>query len=134
MPQESEDPEFAEALFEAVLAKTIPLDRSNGWGYQDPAHWERWHESLVETGESRGAAGRSRGRLHQRVRGRMERGRGRSERSRMGAALPQRSGARPGDPAPVYELQGVSKTFTRRNVHALDQIDLTLAERQLRRR
>jgi NitT/TauT family transport system substrate-binding protein len=50
MPQESEDPEFAEALFEAVLAKTIPLDRSNGWGYQDPAHWERWHQSLVETG------------------------------------------------------------------------------------
>lgn len=51
MPQESEDPEFAEALFEAVLAKTIPLDRSNGWGYQDPAHWERWHQSLVETGD-----------------------------------------------------------------------------------
>jgi NitT/TauT family transport system substrate-binding protein len=51
MPQESEDPEFAEALFEAVLAKTIPLDRSNGWGYQDPAHWERWHQSVVETGD-----------------------------------------------------------------------------------
>ena len=50
MPQESEDPEFAEALFEAVLAKTIPLDLSNGWGYQDPAHWERWHDSVVETG------------------------------------------------------------------------------------
>jgi NitT/TauT family transport system substrate-binding protein len=51
MPQESEDPAFAEALFEAVLAKTIPLDRSNGWGYQDPAHWERWHQSVVETGD-----------------------------------------------------------------------------------
>jgi NitT/TauT family transport system substrate-binding protein len=51
MPQESEDPEFAEALFEAVLAKTIPSDRSHGWGYQDPAHWERWHQSLVETGD-----------------------------------------------------------------------------------
>jgi NitT/TauT family transport system substrate-binding protein len=50
MPQESEDPEFAEALFEAVLAKTIPLDSSNGWGYQDPAHWQRWHDSVVETG------------------------------------------------------------------------------------
>jgi NitT/TauT family transport system substrate-binding protein len=50
MPQESEDPEFAEALFEAVLAKTIPLDLSHGWGYQDPAHWERWHNSVVETG------------------------------------------------------------------------------------
>lgn len=51
MPQESEDPEFAEALFEAVLAKTIPLDLSHGWGYQDPAHWERWHQSVVETGD-----------------------------------------------------------------------------------
>jgi NitT/TauT family transport system substrate-binding protein len=51
MPQESENPEFAEALFEAVLAKTIPLDLSNGWGYQDPAHWERWHNSVVETGD-----------------------------------------------------------------------------------
>jgi len=27
---------------------------------------------------------------------------------------------------PVYELRGVSKTFTRRNVHALDNIDLSL--------
>jgi NitT/TauT family transport system substrate-binding protein len=50
MPQESEDPEFAAALFDAVRAKTIPLDLSNGWGYQDPAHWERWHDSVVETG------------------------------------------------------------------------------------
>jgi NitT/TauT family transport system substrate-binding protein len=50
MPQESEDPEFAEALFEAVLAKTIPVDLSNGWGYQNPADWERWHKSVVETG------------------------------------------------------------------------------------
>lgn len=50
MPQESEDPEFAEALFEAVRAKTVPLDLSNGWGYQDPAHWERWHQSMVDTG------------------------------------------------------------------------------------
>jgi NitT/TauT family transport system substrate-binding protein len=50
MPQESEDPEFAEALFEAVLAKTIPVDLSNGWGYQNPAEWERWHKSVVETG------------------------------------------------------------------------------------
>ncbi len=29
---------------------------------------------------------------------------------------------------PVYELQGVSKTFTRRNVHALDHVDLVLTE------
>jgi NitT/TauT family transport system ATP-binding protein len=29
---------------------------------------------------------------------------------------------------PVYELRGVSKTFARRNVHALDKVDLTLRE------
>ena len=29
---------------------------------------------------------------------------------------------------PVYELRGVSKTFARRNVHALDRVDLTLRE------
>ena len=29
---------------------------------------------------------------------------------------------------PVYELLGVSKTFTRRNVHALDNIDLSLTQ------
>jgi NitT/TauT family transport system ATP-binding protein len=29
---------------------------------------------------------------------------------------------------PVYQLGGVSKTFTRRNVHALDKVDLTLTE------
>jgi NitT/TauT family transport system substrate-binding protein len=50
MPEESEDPEFASALFDAVRAKTVPLDGSKGLGYQDPAHWERWHNSLIETG------------------------------------------------------------------------------------
>jgi NitT/TauT family transport system ATP-binding protein len=32
------------------------------------------------------------------------------------------------DARPVYELRGVSKTFPRRNVHALDRVDLTLRE------
>jgi NitT/TauT family transport system substrate-binding protein len=41
MPEESEDPEFASALFDAVRTKTIPLDASKGLGYQDPADWER---------------------------------------------------------------------------------------------
>jgi NitT/TauT family transport system substrate-binding protein len=50
MPEESEDPEFASALFDAVRTKTIPLDPSKGLGYQDPADWERWHNSMVETG------------------------------------------------------------------------------------
>jgi NitT/TauT family transport system substrate-binding protein len=50
MPEESEDPEFASALFDAVRTKTIPLDPSKGLGYQDPADWQRWHDSMVETG------------------------------------------------------------------------------------
>jgi NitT/TauT family transport system substrate-binding protein len=50
MPQESEDAEFARALFHAVRAKTIPADQSMGWGYQNPADWERWHQSLLDTG------------------------------------------------------------------------------------
>jgi NitT/TauT family transport system substrate-binding protein len=44
MPQESEDPEFAESLFVAVRSKTIPVDESKPLGYQSPATWERWHE------------------------------------------------------------------------------------------
>ncbi len=50
MPEESEDPEFASALFDAVRTKTVPRDASKGLGYQDPADWQRWHESMVETG------------------------------------------------------------------------------------
>jgi NitT/TauT family transport system substrate-binding protein len=50
MPEESEDPEFASALFDAVRTKTIPRDASKGLGYQDPADWQRWHDSMVETG------------------------------------------------------------------------------------
>lgn len=50
MPQESEDSAFANALFEQVLAKTMRVDESKGWGYQNPKDWEAWHVSLVETG------------------------------------------------------------------------------------
>jgi NitT/TauT family transport system substrate-binding protein len=50
VPQEIEDIDFARALFRAVRAKTVPLDLSNGWGYQNEADWERWHTSLIETG------------------------------------------------------------------------------------
>lgn len=32
------------------------------------------------------------------------------------------------DGRPVYQLRGVSKTFSKRNVHALDKIDLTMTE------
>jgi NitT/TauT family transport system substrate-binding protein len=50
-PQEGEDRKFAAALFQAVRAKAVPLDPSKGWGYQDPQHWETWHQSLLASGE-----------------------------------------------------------------------------------
>jgi NitT/TauT family transport system substrate-binding protein len=50
-PQESEDAEFASALFDAVRSKTIPIDRSKGLGYQPPEVWEEWQQSLLATGD-----------------------------------------------------------------------------------
>ncbi len=49
--QEGENQAFANALFEAVRAKATPKDLSKGWGYQDPAHWEAWHKSLLASGD-----------------------------------------------------------------------------------
>lgn len=50
MPAESEDAEFAEKLFLAVLAKTKPVDTSAPWGYNNPTFWQQWHDNLVATG------------------------------------------------------------------------------------
>ncbi|NNU80093.1 ABC transporter substrate-binding protein [Halovulum dunhuangense] len=50
-PQEGEDREFANALLEAVLEKGVPHDMSKGWGYQDPEHWQAWHDNMVASGE-----------------------------------------------------------------------------------
>lgn len=50
-PQESEDAEFAAALFDAVRSKTIPIDASKGLGYQPPEVWEEWQKSMLDTGE-----------------------------------------------------------------------------------
>jgi NitT/TauT family transport system substrate-binding protein len=50
-PQEGEDKEFQSALFDAVRAKTVPFDMSNGLGYMPPEVWEEWQASLVAGGE-----------------------------------------------------------------------------------
>lgn len=50
-PQEGEDPEFQSALFDSVRSKTIPVDMSNGLGYQPPDVWVEWQDSLVAGGE-----------------------------------------------------------------------------------
>ncbi|MCA3585845.1 MAG: ABC transporter substrate-binding protein [Methylocystis sp.] len=51
MPQESEDAAFASALFDAVSAKTIPLDQSKGFGFQPPEGWADWHKNMLSTGD-----------------------------------------------------------------------------------
>ena len=53
-PQEGEDPEFQSALFDAVRSKTIPVDDSEGLGYQPPEVWEEWQDSLIAGGELEG--------------------------------------------------------------------------------
>ena len=50
-PQEGEDKEYANALLDSVLEKGIPHNMENGWGYNDPEHWQIWHDSLIATGE-----------------------------------------------------------------------------------
>ncbi|MBR2574994.1 MAG: ABC transporter substrate-binding protein [Loktanella sp.] len=53
-PQESEDVAFAAALFDAVRDKTIPVDMSNGLGYQPPEVWEEWQETQIAGGDMAG--------------------------------------------------------------------------------
>lgn len=53
-PQESEDPAFASALFDAVRSKTIPVDMTNGLGYQPPEVWEEWQATQIAGGELAG--------------------------------------------------------------------------------
>ncbi len=50
-PQESEDAAFASALFDAVKDKTIPVDMTNGYGYQPPEVWEEWQATQIAGGE-----------------------------------------------------------------------------------
>ena len=50
-PQESEDREFASALFDAVRSKTYPLVEGEGLGYMPPEVWEEWQQSLIDGGD-----------------------------------------------------------------------------------
>lgn len=50
-PQESEDRAFAEALFDAVRGKTIPVDMTNGLGFQPPEVWEEWQQVQIAGGD-----------------------------------------------------------------------------------
>jgi NitT/TauT family transport system substrate-binding protein len=50
-PQESEDTEFASALFTSVRSKTVPVDMTNGLGFQPPEVWEEWQAAQIAGGE-----------------------------------------------------------------------------------
>ena len=50
-PQEGEDKEYANALLDQVLENGLPHDMEKGWGYNDPEHWQAWHDALVASGE-----------------------------------------------------------------------------------
>lgn len=49
-PQESEDPAFADALFDTLVQNATPLDGSEGLGWVPPDVWQAWHDVLIETG------------------------------------------------------------------------------------
>lgn len=48
--QEGENKQFAAALFEAVIAKATPADKSR-WGYMNLQDWENWQTALVKSGD-----------------------------------------------------------------------------------
>ncbi|MEO3997921.1 ABC transporter substrate-binding protein [Mesorhizobium sp. CAU 1732] len=50
-PQQLEDMEFANALLDVYFNLTAPLDASKGYGYQNPEAWERWQQTLVNSGD-----------------------------------------------------------------------------------
>lgn len=49
-PEEASDPELTDALYEAIVPRTEPLE-GNEVGYFPPEAWEAWQESILESGE-----------------------------------------------------------------------------------
>ena len=50
-PQQLEDMDFARALMGVYYDLTAATDPEKGYGYMDPAAWERWQETLVNSGD-----------------------------------------------------------------------------------
>ena len=46
-PQEGEDTALANALFDQLVVKMDIGDQAEGYGYQPPANWEAWQETLL---------------------------------------------------------------------------------------
>jgi len=49
-PQEGEDTALANALFDQLLIKQDIGDQAEGYGYQPPAGWETWQQTLLDSG------------------------------------------------------------------------------------
>lgn len=49
-PQEAEDRQLLEALFDNMKLRVLPTDPSKGWGYNHPDQWQSWEKSLVSSG------------------------------------------------------------------------------------
>jgi NitT/TauT family transport system substrate-binding protein len=49
-PQEGEDAALANALFDQLLVKMDIGGQAEGYGYQVPANWEAWQETLLASG------------------------------------------------------------------------------------
>ncbi len=56
-PEEQTDAAFAKAYFTKALKVTAPRDTSKGFGYQDPAAWQRSMELLLAPGLESGLSG-----------------------------------------------------------------------------
>ena len=50
-PQEGEDRDFAAALTQAIIERQTPRNEEGLFGYNDPADWQAWHESMLESGD-----------------------------------------------------------------------------------
>ncbi|MGH2751370.1 MAG: ABC transporter substrate-binding protein [Actinomycetota bacterium] len=49
-PEEASDPELTDALYEAIVPRTEPIE-GNEIGFFPPEAWEAWQESILESGE-----------------------------------------------------------------------------------
>ncbi|KFC72759.1 putative exported protein precursor [Bosea sp. LC85] len=50
-PQQLENMPFAEALLDVYYKLTSPIDPAKGFGYNHPAAWEMWQQTLVASGD-----------------------------------------------------------------------------------
>ncbi|MFC5992093.1 ABC transporter substrate-binding protein [Limoniibacter endophyticus] len=50
-PQQLEDMKYADALMDVYYSLTTPLNAEKGFGYNNPAAWDKWQATLVSSGD-----------------------------------------------------------------------------------